>query len=404
MSAAGAAGLPLGGAASPETALVLACSRLELRDEDKAAIDSALQRGVNWDVLLSRARWHGIIGFVHKHLGAGSSTAIPAAVVAALETAAARMARNNLRLSGELIALLRLFADHRIPVLPLKGPVLAELIYGSIALRKIIDLDLLFREADVPKVVELLATRGYQTWQSFPAEFEDLDRRDSQHLAFVCREREICVEVHHCLLGQRHTRHPLDVMLPRTLTASFMGVSILTLSADDLLVYLCEHGSNHVWCRLEWICAVAELLRSGRIRSWDRVFAFADEFKGGRRLRTSLCIARDLLGSPVPDAILGHDAGSDAAARSVVARLRNDADAMPTSAEAFRYLVATNGGELLATLRRFGLTLVTPDVVDLQWVALPRSLWHAYYVLRPLRMLIGICQRRVFASAPFRGD
>ena len=184
-----------------------------------------------------------------------------------------------------------------------------------------------------------------------------------------------------------------------------MGASIVAMSPEDLLVYLCEHGSNHVWWRIEWICGVAELLRSGRVRSWDRVFAFADEFKGARRLRTSLCIARDLLGASVPDAILGQDAGSDAAARAVVARLLNNPDSLPTSAQIVRYLLATNGGELLATLRRLALAMVTPDIVDLEWVALPRSLWPAYYVLRPLRMLIGICRRNVFASAPsLRGE
>jgi len=41
-------------------------------------------------------------------------------------------------------------------------------------------------------------------------------------------------------------------------------------------------------------------------------------------------------------------------------------------------MVATNSGELLATLQRLWLTIVTPDVVDIRWMRLPRPLWRAY--------------------------
>ena len=378
---------------SSETVLMLACSRLEMRAEDWIHAESALQRGVNWDVLLSSARFHGVIGFLHKHLSVEFSKRIPVGTMATLTAAAAATARRNLRLSAELIALLRLFADHRIPVLPLKGPVLAEFIYGSVGLRRMNDLDFLFKEANVSRVIALLQTRGYEDEFPLPPALEDLDRRHNHHLGLVSRQRGYLVELHYCLVGQRSTRYGLDTILPRTQPACFMGTPIVTMSPEDLLVYMCEHGSNHVWYRIEWLCGIAELLRSGRIQNWDRVIGFANEFKGQRRLRASLRIARDLLDAPVPEEMLVVDPKSERPAHSVIVRLLRNPGSRATPMERFLYLLATDGGDLRTVLQRCWIGIITPRASDIQWLPLPRRLWLAYYCVRPLRLLIRACRR-----------
>ena len=52
-------------------------------------------------------------------------------------------AHRNLRLFGELRQILRAFNAAGLSVIPLKGACLAEMIYGNIALRPMVDVDLL---------------------------------------------------------------------------------------------------------------------------------------------------------------------------------------------------------------------------------------------------------------------
>src|SRR6202008_2711637 len=68
----------------------------------------------------------------------------------------------HLILSGELARLLKSFERQRIPVIPLKGPVLAETLYAHPALRPYTDLDLLIRRENVERVDDLLQRLGYR--------------------------------------------------------------------------------------------------------------------------------------------------------------------------------------------------------------------------------------------------
>ena len=373
-------------ASSPEAALLLACSRLRMRDEDRLQLQAALDSGLNWNLLLSLARFHGLIALMHKHLREEFSGKVPAGIMAQLREEAGATARKNLGLSAELMALLRLFADHGIPVLPLKGPVLAEYIYGSVGLRRMRDLDLLFKDSDILRAVELLQARGYENQYPLPAVLDEIDRRYNHHLVFLSPRDGHLVELHRCMVGARRKRYDLEAILGRTQPASFMGIPIVTFSPEDLLVYLCEHGSNHVWYRLEWLCGIAELLRSGRIESWDRVLEFASQLDAQKRVRTSLWIAHQLLDAPVPEEMLVLDRFRKRTAHSVIVRFLTEPGRWPTTIDMVLYLLLTEDG-LVAALHRIWM-YVPPSVGDVRSMPLPRLLWPAYYLLRPFRLVI----------------
>jgi adenylate cyclase class IV len=68
----------------------------------------------------------------------------------------------NLSLTRELLRLSREVETRGIPVIPYKGPILAALAYGNLALREFGDLDVLVRTQDVLRAKELLASFGYR--------------------------------------------------------------------------------------------------------------------------------------------------------------------------------------------------------------------------------------------------
>ena len=70
-------------------------------------------------------------------------------------------ARRVARLQGELAEILQVFAEADVPILPVKGAVLAATVYDDPAARPMADLDVLLREEHFPAGEELLGRIGY---------------------------------------------------------------------------------------------------------------------------------------------------------------------------------------------------------------------------------------------------
>jgi len=306
---------------SPEATLLLVSARRTMDTTACAVARAAIRDGVDWDVFLSLARHHGLIPLMQHHVTAGTISAadIPAYALTALQLEATTIARRSLYLTGELIAILRDFAAQEIPCVPLKGPALALSPYGDVALRRINDLDIFVHESDLPRAIARLADRGY-TNSAMPSAEE---QRTSHHVSMYASPK-VRVELHYHLLHPvgRQQFHLADVahaLRPGT----FQGMPVQQLSDELLLTYLSVHGAEHLWERLEWLVGVTELLRSGRVLDWTLVDMYARQFGEVRRVYTTFAIVHQLLGAPVPDAVLEAGKHVPETARFVVRRYVN---------------------------------------------------------------------------------
>lgn len=68
----------------------------------------------------------------------------------------------HIKLQADLQAILGLFAQHQLAVMPLKGSILATRFYPDAALRPMADLDILLQPADFETAAALLAQLGYE--------------------------------------------------------------------------------------------------------------------------------------------------------------------------------------------------------------------------------------------------
>jgi hypothetical protein len=366
----------------------VACARLRLEPDDLARVHAAVRTGVDWARVLELAKVHGLLPLLHRHV-AGRALSLPPSADAALREQALITAGLSLQLASDLLALLRLGAEHGITVVPLKGPVLAQQVYGSVTLRRIDDLDLLLSERDLMRFVRLLNARGYQPASRSSPVGDDFDRENSHHVSVVDPRRRITVELHHCLLRPRaRNRWSLEMIAPRLEQMQFMGYPVSVLTSEDLLVYLCEHGAEHTWCRLEWLVAVAELVRKGHVRDWTRVRRWANELGTTRRVNAALLLADELLGAGSPAGPATSERAGRAANRAIVLRrlLTDPLRTIESPPERFGYLFLTDR-TIAARLRRCWTTLLTPSRADTQAFPLPRPLFPLYGVLRPVRLL-----------------
>src|SRR5712692_636112 len=145
-----------------EDVLLLCCSRTHLDSGKAEQLRALLNENLNWLYLVEAALQHGMAPLVHWQLNAVQPEAGPAAWREFLQILFARDARRNLSLTAHLLRLLEVFERNGILAVPYKGPTLAVLAYGNLALRNFMDLDLLVATREVAKAYELLVSEGYR--------------------------------------------------------------------------------------------------------------------------------------------------------------------------------------------------------------------------------------------------
>jgi hypothetical protein len=66
------------------------------------------------------------------------------------------IAKTNMLMTAELIAVMKLLKDNEIEAIAFKGPTLSQMAYGDITLRQFSDLDILIDQKDIYKASKIL--------------------------------------------------------------------------------------------------------------------------------------------------------------------------------------------------------------------------------------------------------
>ncbi len=165
--------------------------------------------GLDWEFLLREARRHSVLPLLDRGLRLHDGTRPPAPVRELLRAACRLTQRRNLALTAELLRILAALEDAGIAAVPFKGPVLAALAYGDLALRPFGDLDVLVRERDMARARAALVKRGYLPEFAFSAAGERAFRKAECALQFRHAGRDVVLELH-----WRLTERYLSVHLP----------------------------------------------------------------------------------------------------------------------------------------------------------------------------------------------
>jgi hypothetical protein len=146
---------------------------------------------------------------------------------------------------SELSGIVAGFHENAIPVIPLKGPLLAQRIYGDSHLRTSRDLDLLVRATHLRAARSVLAGLGFRT-DFHPDDYHESWRRGTT-----------LVELHHNVENPLAFRFDLNAFWQRAAEVSFNGKRIMQLSPQDELLFLCLHGARHRFERLSHVLDLA---------------------------------------------------------------------------------------------------------------------------------------------------
>ena len=375
----------------PEIELLLCCARTSQDPGRADRIHTLLRKGINWEYILPLAERHGVAPLLYWNLNATCPEAVAEDVMAQLRVHFHANGRRNLVLTGELLKILDALEEREIPAIPYKGPVLATVAYGNLALREFGDLDLLVRKDDAMKAREVLSSLGYipryRMTQAQEAAFLNYDRQYT-----LIRDDGCVVELHwtvtpraiYFLLGPEY-------LWKRVERVALGGGAVASFSPEDLLLVLCVHGSAHLWERIGWICDIAELVRVSGNVDWERLVKRANAQNSKRMLLLGLFLAHNLLDADLPERVL-REARTNAEIKALAAEVHRrlfseDLGAHELFEGSARWRFHFRMIERLRDKLRYCIhRATTPTLSDWELVQLPTVLFPCYPLLRPMRL------------------
>ena len=260
----------------------------------------------DWDLLVSQAHFSQVAPILYQRLVKENHThPIPQAVTLQLRDAYYVCLGNNLRLNNALSRLLQQFQAASVPVIVLKGAVLAEIVYGNIGLRPMNDLDILVHKDDLQRSQELLWRAGYQNSSTFDIEEECAKL---QHIPAVINSDRMLVEVHWTLVRpDRSSKVDIEGVWQRARRVDLVGTQALVLSPEDLLLHLCVHNSIHhiFMVSLRSFYDVAEVIRFfGSELDWEQFESFARAWQVAKGVYLTLFLAQRWFNASVPSNVM----------------------------------------------------------------------------------------------------
>ena len=228
-----------------EIKLLLALSKPELNIDERKIIDDIILSVKNWDLFFECAVDLGIGPIVNYHLARQKQiNTIPPDIISRFDQTYLLSLRRNMVLIEYFQIIQENFAAHQIPCIPLKGIYLAESLYKDIGLRQMSDIDLLVKEKDIQTCLNILSDMGYIAVGRVKSEFIK-NQGVAKHLPTMVLD-DALVEIHFRILvdGTYHSINIEDYWNNSQIITLYEQ-SVLALSAEDLVQYLCIHLERH---------------------------------------------------------------------------------------------------------------------------------------------------------------
>jgi hypothetical protein len=291
---------------SPSDAALLGC----LSSDSDATLSDALRRldAAGWIAFTRSALRHRVAPIVHRRLDSlESRDVVPPQVRTRLASAYELSARAAQQWREELTWILRRLHESSIPSIILKGSYLGPFVYEDGACRPMFDLDILARREDIPRVTEALLGLGYvqEHWRGEESVFEwnchiPPFSRGGQDAPLETRYVEV-----HWTIELPDSPFPIEVesLWRSAVPITLDGAPTAALPCEDLLVHLSLHAAFHHGydIKLKHLCDFHSLVTNAPTpMDWRRVSAIATAWRGSRLVYTTLLLARDMLGTPIP--------------------------------------------------------------------------------------------------------
>lgn len=312
--------------------LLVLLGRKELHDGITEELRLLIEGENEWGWIIRLAGYHGVQPLLYKHLRKMEPGMVPEEALTQLRGLVGARSVRSVTLEHELGRLAALFDQKGLPLIAVKGPVLAHSVYGSLSLRPFVDLDLIVRRSDYSQVEAQLEEEGYRSTTLTPLQKSSYLYIHGQYTFWrrvASTGAASVLDVHTAIMPPGYAYdEDFDDLLERSITVSIAGYDVRALAREDLLIVLCFHGFKNRWDRIKYFCDVAEFLRVYPDLDWEEVHRRAKAMRSERVLWLGLWLAHHLLDAPLPPHIVReveHDKRIKAVGRAILDRLPQQA-------------------------------------------------------------------------------
>jgi hypothetical protein len=381
----------------PEINILMYCARMR-RDGDSSEPPGKLfEEPIDWDYLITAARYHRCIPFLFNGIRSLPETQVPPEIIGRVGELFSQSVQWNMLLTTELFSVIDTLNSNGIPSIPLKGPLLSELLYGTISQRQFDDLDILIQRKDFHRTKEILINEGYLPERQMTLIQESVFLNSHHHFQFYRNQSGSVTEIH-WEISPRIYSFNLDLadLWDHIQPVTLSGHKVLIPSHSDMLLILCEHGSRHYWKRLLWIADIARLVEFREI-NWPGLIQYARKIGSERVLLLGISLAHTLFHAEIPPPVshrLEHDPEVLRLTKRVLEALGSNrfdiqqpsrTEDTPDIIEEQFYLQARE--RLRDRIRYYARRATTPTREDLNSSPLPDPLYPFYPVVRIGRLV-----------------
>jgi hypothetical protein len=378
---------------TPEFKLLVACSWIappELEQEQAEKVASLCKEEIDWEEFLVLVRRHGVTPLACTLLGRYAAGQMPDNIRAGLKADNIQTVGRSMRQSAEMVRLGKLFEEHSLTPIVMKGVLLSQRLYGNFTLRNSSDIDLMVRQGAFDLADRLVRDDGYECTSpgSNLTERQKMFHRSvGQNYEYFHPHRGIALELH--WRSYLWSREQTDLLWKHCEPVSFMGQTFNAWNNDSLLLTLCYHGAHHEWCSLKWLSDIATLLSQGHPDGWESLLGLSGQLGMRRVLAQSALLVQWIYGIPLSGPLCEL--------------VNEEKTTVPLATTAIRAMVMSSGeladaGKRLDSLRhsRYLIQLIPTlpysellqSVVirdaDFKEFPLPNCLFWLYFPLRPV--------------------
>ncbi|MDR4470738.1 MAG: nucleotidyltransferase family protein [Nitrospira sp.] len=290
----------------------------------------------------------------------GHQSFIPSTVRNRLKRELMQHSAWNLLLTTELRAILVACDQQGIPCIPLRGPVLAERLYGDRSIRQMDDLDLLIHRKDLQAVKGIFERFGYQQHEQRAGFHEDF----SYSLEFVHPTHGFLVEPHWTLAYPPHLElEPMRPVWMRCQRRRWLDLDIHCLSVEDLILHLCLHLQHKGrQAPLLWFYELDTVTRRhGTDLDWNVFIEQVRLMQQSPAIAEVLTLLSNTFHSPLPDSVitrLTDPPGKSSSSGVLMIEKEILVQSLPDSGEEFAMLASLHD---FKNKLRYTLSLVFPS-------------------------------------------
>lgn len=355
-------------------------------------LDPELFQDIDWQRLLFEARHHQLMPMLaHRVLEAGIR--VSADVRNALRQEFQSNLLRNFGFFEEIKRILTAWQESGVEAIPYKGPVMAEQLWGSFALRECSDLDFFVRRCDAKRAGEILRKLGYEYVDPLEDHLRPAFLKNASEEQFRHSASSILLELQWAPAPRTMAvSYDAEHLWRNRISMSAAGQDFIWPSPEDLFGMLAIHGWKHNWSKLIWVADLAVLmgrhdidwtqLSESAVRNgWRKIFLLAVE------------MVRRIYGTAVP--------GSPVETDHDLRLLAEDLETNLHAAKTYSYL-DWHRHMLRARDSRFGRVkqlaafVFTPGLAEYGSIKLP--VWGAsgYRALR-LKRIVSLCANKLRA-------